>query len=441
MIRLTRRTFLAGTTAMTAAGLVPFRAGAQTPRTYHALLVACTDYPNAACQIFAHRAQQRRPARAAVSARERADKFAPENVTLLADNHARGRRCRRPMRASRPRWPDIAAKVQRDDFVYLHLSGHGSQQPQAKAGNETDGFDEFFLPRDIGKWATRDKAVPNALIDDDIGAALDAIRDKGAFVWAIFDCCHSGTATRAVDGRRGRPQGRVRRSGATTPQRPGPQPPRLMPRRKPRPPPPPRGIDESSPRKPAFALTPTSAEATVKGEPRRLLCGADRRDDAGDAAAQGQPKTRRDMACSPTRSSRSSRESRASPTASSARRCCSSISADGRTRPTPLFEGELDARGVRNRGNRLIQQWPIKVEGQHGDHRGRPAASADGKGTKLAVLPIGAGGGSVRRRSAISRSQSAKNLMSRVVPVEFDGKPALKLADIPTKRLCAASRS
>ena len=35
-------------------------------------------------------------------------------------------------------------------------------------------------------------------MDDEIGGALDAIRDKGAFVWVIFDNCHSGTATRGV---------------------------------------------------------------------------------------------------------------------------------------------------------------------------------------------------------------------------------------------------
>ena len=66
-------------------------------------------------------------------------------------------------------------------------------------GDETDGLDEIFLPVDIDKWINRDAGVPNALVDDEIGDALDAIRDKGAFVWAVFDCCHSGTATRAVE--------------------------------------------------------------------------------------------------------------------------------------------------------------------------------------------------------------------------------------------------
>ncbi|RWC47569.1 MAG: hypothetical protein EOS54_24190, partial [Mesorhizobium sp.] len=45
MIRLTRRTLLAGASALTAVGTLSFRALA-AQRTYYALLVACTDYPN-----------------------------------------------------------------------------------------------------------------------------------------------------------------------------------------------------------------------------------------------------------------------------------------------------------------------------------------------------------------------------------------------------------
>ncbi|MFN4170224.1 MAG: hypothetical protein ACK4GW_00595, partial [Pseudorhodobacter sp.] len=40
--------------------------------------------------------------------------------------------------------------------------------------------------------------VENALVDDEIGQMLDALRAKGADVWAVFDACHSGTATRAA---------------------------------------------------------------------------------------------------------------------------------------------------------------------------------------------------------------------------------------------------
>ena len=45
MINLTRRTLLVGASALTLAGTLSFRTLA-AGRTYHALLVACTDYPN-----------------------------------------------------------------------------------------------------------------------------------------------------------------------------------------------------------------------------------------------------------------------------------------------------------------------------------------------------------------------------------------------------------
>src|SRR5262249_4119196 len=38
------------------------------------------------------------------------------------------------------------------------------------------------------------------IIDDEIGAWLRAITAKSAYVWAISDCCHSGTMTRGTEG-------------------------------------------------------------------------------------------------------------------------------------------------------------------------------------------------------------------------------------------------
>ncbi|PLX35067.1 MAG: hypothetical protein C0605_11450, partial [Hyphomicrobiales bacterium] len=95
---------------------------------------------------------------------------------------------------------DLAGQAGRDDFIYLHFAGHGSQQPAGdNPGNEeSDGLDEIFLPRDIGRWDEGAAGVHNAISDDEIGAAIDRIRARGAFVWAVFDSCHSGTLTRAA---------------------------------------------------------------------------------------------------------------------------------------------------------------------------------------------------------------------------------------------------
>ena len=86
MLILTRRALLAGTAALTAAGMVPFRAIAAA-RVYHALLVACTDYPNLPQKNWLIG-----PKNDAVLVRDyllsnvpAPVKFAAENVTLLAD--------------------------------------------------------------------------------------------------------------------------------------------------------------------------------------------------------------------------------------------------------------------------------------------------------------------------------------------------------------------
>lgn len=94
----------------------------------------------------------------------------------------------------------IAARGQPGDVAFLMFAGHGSQEP-AKADdlrNEPDGLDEIFLPRDVGKWDGEIAALPNALTDNELGAAIGKIRDRGVFVWAVFDNCHSGTITRAM---------------------------------------------------------------------------------------------------------------------------------------------------------------------------------------------------------------------------------------------------
>lgn len=94
----------------------------------------------------------------------------------------------------------IAARGRPGDVAFLMFAGHGSQQP-AKADdlrNEPDGLDEIFLARDVGKWDGEVGALPNAITDNELGAAIGRIRDRGVFVWAVFDNCHSGTITRAM---------------------------------------------------------------------------------------------------------------------------------------------------------------------------------------------------------------------------------------------------
>lgn len=92
---------------------------------------------------------------------------------------------------------DLAVASEAGDLVIITMSGHGTRQPDA-SGDETDGLDEVFLPADTGRAEAGMRAIPNAILDDEIGAAVDAIRATGADVWLVMDSCHSGSALRAV---------------------------------------------------------------------------------------------------------------------------------------------------------------------------------------------------------------------------------------------------
>ncbi|MEL6785735.1 MAG: caspase family protein [Pseudomonadota bacterium] len=165
-------------------------------RTNHALLVAVSDYPNLD-EKFALTG----PKNDAKLVRDylTGNSFAPfkaGNIITLADG-VEGAKAP-TLAAIREGFKALEAKAQRGDFIYLHFSGHGSQAPALNPDEELDGLDELFLPADIGPWNDTVGTVENALVDDEIGRLIDALRAKGATVWAVFDSCHSGTVTRAA---------------------------------------------------------------------------------------------------------------------------------------------------------------------------------------------------------------------------------------------------
>ena len=87
--------------------------------------------------------------------------------------------------------------------IVIVLSGHGTQQPIATSQDpfdpnnlEPDGLDEVFLPADSKEGSP---AIENAIVDNEIAGWLDRMRAKGADVFVVFDCCHSGEMTRSAD--------------------------------------------------------------------------------------------------------------------------------------------------------------------------------------------------------------------------------------------------
>jgi hypothetical protein len=93
----------------------------------------------------------------------------------------------------------LPTRMQAGDIAFLYFAGHGSLQPQA-GGNwsKADGFEETFLPGDVGRWNDAAGGVEGAIMGSDVGHAVEALRERGIFVWLVFDSCHSATMARAV---------------------------------------------------------------------------------------------------------------------------------------------------------------------------------------------------------------------------------------------------
>lgn len=165
-------------------------------RENHALLIGASTYPNLDPQFWLKGPANDVRLVSTYLTTAAPVPFSVDRVKVLADG-VDGAEAP-TLAAIRAAFADLAATVQPGDFVYIHFSGHGSQAPALDPEAEMDGLDELFLPVDVGPWNDSIGVVQNALVDDEIGAMLDALTDKGANVWVVFDSCHSGTATRAA---------------------------------------------------------------------------------------------------------------------------------------------------------------------------------------------------------------------------------------------------
>jgi len=157
----------------------------------YALLVGAQNYPSLKEDMWLHGPNHDVELMHGFLAHNRIRPFEEKNIRILADGIPGA--VSPTHKAIVDALGKIAAEAVDGDFVYLHFSGHGSQQPAIEDKTEADGFDEIFLPVDIGKWDDGHQAVDHALDDNTLSRAILKIRQKGAFVWAVFDSCHSGT--------------------------------------------------------------------------------------------------------------------------------------------------------------------------------------------------------------------------------------------------------
>lgn len=170
----------------------------------HALLIGVTDYPGLSRDYWLRGPANDVELMADVLQRAPFS-VAAANITRLAGWPADP--AQRPTRANIEQvFQRLEQTVAPNDRVVVFLAGHGSQQPANVDRNdaEPDGMDEIFLPADVGRWNGKAGAVQNAIVDDDLGRWLAALRNRGAFVWLIVDSCQSGTMARGTNTERDR---------------------------------------------------------------------------------------------------------------------------------------------------------------------------------------------------------------------------------------------
>ena len=136
------------TLALAAAPMLLGATALSTPvlaRANYALLVTASDYPNLDPKYWL-----KGPKNDEVLVRDyllnaAPVKFAPQNVVALGSGDGLELATHK---AILDHLAEIAQKARPGDFVYLHFSGHGSQQPAKVDANEPDGRDEVFLAAD-----------------------------------------------------------------------------------------------------------------------------------------------------------------------------------------------------------------------------------------------------------------------------------------------------
>jgi hypothetical protein len=89
----------------------------------------------------------------------------------------------------------LIAQSNPNDVVYIHFSGHG-QPVEDYDGDESDGWDEAFVPYDAGeKYTSGVYEGGKHFLDDTLNGYLERLRKKlgpSGIIYVVIDACHAG---------------------------------------------------------------------------------------------------------------------------------------------------------------------------------------------------------------------------------------------------------
>jgi len=119
--------------------------------------------------------------------------FDPENIVALYDEAA----TRDSILAEMNR---LASRIEQDDIVVFHYSGHGDRCITKAESTEGSGKDSCILPTDDSERSAEGKQIYREIRDDQFRDWLQILANKTRYTTLIFDACHSGTMTRGGAG-------------------------------------------------------------------------------------------------------------------------------------------------------------------------------------------------------------------------------------------------
>ncbi|MBN9307488.1 MAG: hypothetical protein BGO82_04850 [Devosia sp. 67-54] len=391
-------------------------AGAAQAGENYALIVAASDYPNLDQKYWLKGPKNDEALIRDYLLGSAPVKFAPQNVVALGSGEGMQLGTHQAILDNLAK---LADEAKPGDFIYLHFSGHGTQQPALNDPTEPDGRDEVFLAADA-KMAPPDnpKFYPNVLTDDEMSVALKAIRKTGAFVWIVFDSCFSGTMTRGAPG-----DAMDRKIDPAD-----------------------LGIPDSAFEQPAVLDTTGSNERAVPmaGAMADSDSGADLGGMVAFFAATSEPTQEHGFPVTQADGSTADVpygiftyaifSSLAKNPNQTYRQLAQSVLADYASqnllRPTPMFEGKLDAPVFGSADAAAAEQWPIALASDNvtmsisaGQLHGLAA------GTKLLLLPSPSA--SDAQALGVMEVTSATELRSTLAVSSDDTHPAIEAAAVP----------
>ncbi len=173
-------------------------------QTKHALVIAISDYPNVPGRKKNWAPLSSKNDYYLVMEMLKRQEFQQENIISLLDKDATVEKIENA-------FEKLIATSKQGDIVYFHFSGHGQQvqdltptknyKSKFLKKDEKDGFDEALVTYNapLNFEDVKDYQFQDHFVDDQMNYYMTRLRKKiggSGHAIAVFDCCHSGSATR-----------------------------------------------------------------------------------------------------------------------------------------------------------------------------------------------------------------------------------------------------